>query len=147
MEREADTCSEEDLNDVVSILLNHTKLKISEGCGDDALASLLHAIRLTSGEASILSILDDAKKRRDESLTEATKAMDVMLLTDSMLSERGDEYLLSDAFQDGSSLICVKCHGLVPKARLNVHTQYWCPASTVTEFSDDYENSKKPEDN
>ena len=42
--------------DAVKLLLERSRSSIEDGDKDDALASLLHAIRLTSGEASILGI-------------------------------------------------------------------------------------------
>jgi hypothetical protein len=47
---------------------------------------------------------------------------------DTLLSERGDEEILKDAFEDGSSLVCRKCGGLVAKVRWDSHASTWCPA-------------------
>ena len=57
---------EKEKTDAVKLLLERSRSSIEDGDKDDALASLLHAIRLTSGEASILGILDAAKKKIDE---------------------------------------------------------------------------------
>ena len=129
--------SPESIDRVVGMLLDHTRSKISEGCKDDALASLLHAIRISSGEESIIRILDQAKKRVDDdyalrdhssAVTSAMNAIKSMLEQDSFLSERGEEDILRDAFQDGSSIICQKCGGLVPQTRWEVHQNKWCPS-------------------
>ena len=129
--------SPESIERVVGMLLDHTRSKISEGSKDDALAALLHAIRISSGEDSIIRILDQAKKRvdddyalRDQSsaVTNATNAIKMMLEQDSILSECGAEDILRDAFQDGSSIICQKCGGLVPQTRWEVHRNKWCPS-------------------
>lgn len=129
--------SPEEIERVVGILLNHTRSKISEGNKDDALAALLHAIRISSGENSIVRILDQAKRKvdddytlRDQSLAiaKATNAIKIMLEEDSFLSERGEEDILRDAFEDGSSIICQKCGGLVPHTRWDAHKLSWCPS-------------------
>jgi hypothetical protein len=140
--------SQESMEKVVNMLLNHTSLKISEGNKDDALAALLHAIRISSGENSIIKILDQAKKQvaNDHSssaaaVAEATKALKVILKEDSLLSGVGRGDILRDAFEDGSSLICQKCNGLVKRARWEAHNKSWCPAldieSAIEELSDD----------
>ena len=65
-ERVDGSTSSESIGQVVGMLLQHTRSKISEGNKDDALAALLHAIRISSGEDSIIRILDEAKKRVDD---------------------------------------------------------------------------------
>lgn len=140
--------SAESVERVVGLLLDHTRSKIAEGCKDDALAALLHAIRISTGEDSIISIIDKAKKKvecdyslnqNSAAITAATDALKMMLLQDSFLSERGQEDILRDAFEDGSSIICQKCNGLVSQSRWNAHRMSWCPsiAGQITIDSDD----------
>ena len=129
--------SSESIGQVVGMLLQHTRSKISEGNKEDALAALLHAIRISSGEDSIIRILDEAKKRvdddyalRDQSsaVTNAANAIRRILEQDCFLSERGQEDILRDAFEDGSSIICQKCSGLVSQIRWEAHKNRWCPS-------------------
>lgn len=140
--------SPESIERVVGMLLDHTRSKISEGSKDDALAALLHAIRISSGEDSIIRILDQAKRKVDEdytlrdqsiAVTKATNAIRMMLEQDSFLSERGQEDILRDAFEDGSSIICQKCGGLVSQSRWEAHSKSWCPSlgGDITMDSDD----------
>jgi hypothetical protein len=49
---------------------------------------------------------------------------------DNILAERGEQDILHDAFQDGSSVICTNCGGLVQRSRWDNHRQYWCDSST-----------------
>jgi formamidopyrimidine-DNA glycosylase len=46
------------------------------------------------------------------------------------LSDRcdGSEQILRDAFEDGSSVICTRCGGLVKSVRWEAHSSTWCPA-------------------
>jgi hypothetical protein len=105
---------------------------------------LQHAIRLTSGEASILGILDEAKRRVDEEYARRSHKADVRsardalsdLLekaSDSIVGERGDEDILHDAFVDGSSVICSKCGALIKRDRSEAHSKKWCPALPKSE--------------
>lgn len=152
-----DTCEEvslespESMEKIVGMLLEVTKSKISEGNKNDALATLLHAIRLSSGEDSIIRILDQAKKKADEdatvqnqeeadSLSYATNAIEKIQEEDCFLSQRGEENILKDAFQDGSSIICQKCGGLVKAERWKDHSDSWCPALEGVTSDSDEEN-------
>lgn len=141
--------SPESIEKVVGMLLEHTRSKILEGSKTDALATLLHAIRISSGEDSIIRILDQAKKRvdddynlRDQSLavTNAANAIKRILEGDSFLSEMGQENILRDAFEDGSSIICQKCSGLVSQSRWEAHKNSWCPC-LEGELSIDYDEN------
>mmetsp|Transcript_28801 Transcript_28801/g.27584 ORF Transcript_28801/g.27584 Transcript_28801/m.27584 type:complete len:161 (-) Transcript_28801:692-1174(-) len=140
--------SPESMEKIVGMLLEVTKSKISEGSKDDALATLLHAIRLSSGEDSIIRILDQAKKKAEEDatmqdqeaadcLSYATNAIEKIQEEDCFLSQRGEEDILKDAFQDGSSLICQKCGGLVKAERWEAHSDSWCPALEGASDSDE----------
>ncbi len=50
---------------------------------------------------------------------------------ETLLSERGQEDVLRDAFQDGSSVVCHMCGGLVARARWESHSELWCPSLMV----------------
>jgi hypothetical protein len=105
-----------------------------------ALAPILHAITLTRGESAIMEVLEAAKARADEEyertemITALERAKEVsrrlMADQDTILSERGDQTILRDAFEDGSSLLCNKCGCLVPSRRSQEHAAFWCEFST-----------------
>ena len=122
----------------VTTLLRVVRSKISEGDGENALAALLHALRLTQGEDAIVGVLESAKKRVDEEATSAEDAramamrMSALLVADTstLLYERGQEGLLKSAFEDGSSVVCSACDSLVPRARFQQHQLYWCEHAT-----------------
>ncbi|KAH9314818.1 hypothetical protein KI387_023445 [Taxus chinensis] len=44
----------------------------------------------------------------------------------SILAENGRMQIVTDAFEDGSSFICLQCGGLVSNARKDEHIAYWC---------------------
>ena len=49
-----------------------------------------------------------------------------LLAQETILSEMGDEDLLRQAFEDGSSVVCRKCQALVSTARWEAHRDFWC---------------------
>jgi hypothetical protein len=134
-------------SEAVRMLLTRTRSKIEEESPNDALSALLQAIRLTQGEGAILGILDAAKRQveeeystQEDALT-AAKRMLVTLVNDTstLLYERGDEHILRDAFQDGSSVVCKGCKSLVSRERFRQHQLYWCILTSENQdiFSDD----------
>lgn len=117
----------------VAQLLQYSRDKIAEGNGQDALSAVIKAIMATSGEESVMKILDAAnKKAKKEKEKEIKAAMhrccEDLVNQDTLLSEMGDEDILIDAFQDGSSVICQRCNGLVALDRAEAHSMYWCDA-------------------
>lgn len=47
---------------------------------------------------------------------------------ESILKDRSEEEILRDAFEDGSSVICVRCSSLIKQTRWEAHSTMWCPA-------------------
>ena len=90
--------SKENTSDVVKLLIERSRSSIEDGDKDDALASLLHAIRLTSGEASILGILDAAKKKIDEEYENRGKKSQIRGARDALeeLLERSADSIIGE---------------------------------------------------
>jgi len=96
------------------MLLRQARTKIETDKADDALAALLHAVRLTQGEDAIMSVLVNAKKQADLEAEERCqvdelelgRCMSAHLTADenALLWKRGEENILKDAFEDGSSV-------------------------------------------
>ena len=127
----------DELSEAVEMLLKITRSEVEQNNPQQALATLLHAVRLTRGEDAIIDVLDEAKKRwtnqidrqvMNESLEQARQICEMLMNQDTFLSERGEEDILKDAFEDGSSVLCRKCGGLVAKIRWESHLNTWCPA-------------------
>ncbi len=57
----------------MKLLLKQARSNIEDSSPNDALAALLHAIRLTQGEEAIVGILDQAKAKADEETQRGTK--------------------------------------------------------------------------
>jgi hypothetical protein len=131
----------------VASLLQKSRSLIAEGKPNQALENVIEAIRMTQGEGAIMKILDVAKQnavaqRNHEIensgtkinekfyLAEAIQASSNLLQQESILSDMGDgsEIILKQAFEDGSSVICQRCNGLVSRVRWISHCDYWCPA-------------------
>ncbi len=127
----------DDLSRAVELLLNITRSNIADSNPEQALAALLHAVRITRGEDAIFDVLNQARERATaeidqqvlrESHEQARRISEELMRQDTFLSERGEEDILRDAFEDGSSIVCVKCGGLVAKVRWESHAKMWCPA-------------------
>lgn len=133
----------------IRALMAAAKEKLAAGDGDGAIACALAAAKLGSGgdEAAMKASLDAAKhtasaqRRRerdirpdltDEEAAELAAARGVCddLLDRSSIvgDERGKRDLLQDAFQDGSSVVCVRCGDLVARSRWDAHLSRWCRA-------------------
>jgi len=123
--------------EAVRMLLKAARSKIEDAEPTDALSALLHAIRLTQGEQAIVGVLETAKRQADaeagcqeDSLQAALRMAELLVNDDStMLFERGDEHILKQAFEDGSSVVCKSCNALVPRSRFTQHQLYWCDAA------------------
>ena len=126
----------------VAGLLNQSRQSIASNQPNKALEYVIEAIRLTGGEEAIMKVLSQAKESQKTLLDNIAKqpslssAEELQLATNklisepSLLSEMGDgsEVLLQQAFEDGSSIICKKCQGLVSRERWTKHVEIWCPA-------------------
>lgn len=117
----------------IRMLLQQCQSRIDEGNGVEALSFVLDAIRLSHGEGAIIGMLDQAKRSVDYENKFSTASLDIatvlcqrLVEQDSILSDRGEEDILIDAFQDGSSVICQRCGALVPRVRMDAHSMYWC---------------------
>lgn len=131
-----DDVTPEELAEAVRTLLRLSETRVREGRGEEALAAVLHAVRLTRGEDAIMDVLDQAKQRAearleaevDRQIAVAREMCTELLQQESLLHELGDEDLLRQAFEDGSSVVCRQCGGLVSAARWEAHKTTWCPA-------------------
>ena len=148
---EAQSEAEVTRNQAVELLLHETRKKLVDDNPNEALCTLLEAIRLTQGEESIIGILDEAKKRvaeeslnfTDNDMLIAAQRMSIYLQSDesSLLYEVGRTDILRDAFEDGSSVVCPDCNSLVPRARAEIHQQYWCSANENHDKMDEESDS------
>ena len=127
-------------------LMDAARAKLAEGDGDGAIACALAAAKLSSGgdEAVMTRQLDAAKRtaetqrRRQKEirpdltdeeaadLAAARAVCDDLLERSSILGDGGHRDLLQDAFEDGSSVVCVRCGDLVARRRWDAHKTAWC---------------------
>lgn len=119
--------------ELIGKLIEESRRLVSEGSGSAALETLIKAIIANTGEQSVMRILDAANERaklekQKEIRQMMRKCCEDLVQADSLLAEVGDENLLVEAFQDGSSVICQRCNGLVAVDRADAHSKFWCPA-------------------
>ncbi|GMH81977.1 hypothetical protein TrVE_jg176 [Triparma verrucosa] len=95
-----------------------------------ALSSLLTQVNLSHGPSGVNYILSHLSSHLNStpqsSLTLAYSILDDVLSTPSLLKDRGNERIIKDAFEDGSTLYCKKCKGMIKKDRWTAHVEYWC---------------------
>lgn len=142
--------SEDDPSAVIQRLLELSRSQISAGNGQHALEAVIRAIVANSGEESVMRVLDAANNRakieKEREIRESiAKCCEQLVESDSLLCEMGDEEILLDAFQDGSSVICQNCQGLISVDRAESHSKRWCPALTNSIEEDDDEDEDEDE--
>lgn len=96
-----------------------------------ALNALVAAVRLRDGDEGANALLERGRalfQEREGSDQERARALDLLREEASMLAEQGKEGILAAALQDGSSVLCRKCSGLVKRDRWDAHSTMWCPA-------------------
>ena len=60
-------------------------------------------------------------------LAVAKAARDEITSRESILKDQGAEEIIKTAFENGSSVVCVRCGDLVAKTRWDAHRDMWCP--------------------
>ena len=113
-----------------------------------ALSDLLSKVRISHGEAGVNHVMrslsaaaSDAQRRQsmshEEQMSRAYAALHELLNTESILNSNHKDHILQAAFEDGSSLICSRCKGLIKKERWQSHAEMWCPALNNGDDSND----------
>jgi hypothetical protein len=107
----------------------------------DALSALMQAMTLTSGQAKADQAMSRIRQElgpevaghvmdRTGRLQRATRIVQELLEDEStLLYQRGHQHILQQAMEDGSSLVCTKCNGMVPVARWQQHVSFWCEST------------------
>jgi hypothetical protein len=152
-------------NSQIQELLRVSRESINNGDKDMALATLIRVISLTRGPAGVMDVLtkgramvDQADKERriqelgsrqallqaqraedERVLREAIEMCETLMQSECILNERddGSEFILRDAFQDGSSVVCKLCGGLVKRERWEQHQLRWCPVTATNNGDND----------
>lgn len=130
--------------------LDLARVKLAEGKGPEALQIVMQVIRATKGDAAMFDTLNRMKHQIDQheaaeaganqlcaqleescfidedSIEEAERLCRILENQDTILSERGQEDILRDAFEDGSSVVCTNCGDLISRARWRAHLDKWC---------------------
>lgn len=127
-------------------LLSRTRSHIAEGNGKDALETLIRAIIANTGESSVIPILQEMnakmeKERKKQIYAQIQEICHNLIHEESLLQEMGDESILVEAFQDGSSVVCQRCKGLISLDRAEKHAKYWCPMAENVELDEEDEGN------
>ena len=133
-------------------LIQYAKSSLEDNPAD-ALSALMEALELRSGKASADRAMDKFRRDLWDDVTDrveepsgmngrkrevAIEALRRMLEDETtLLYAQGRQDLLRQAMEDGSSLVCSRCGGMVPSARWEEHQKYWCEAAETTGHIDD----------
>mmetsp|Transcript_23680 Transcript_23680/g.48014 ORF Transcript_23680/g.48014 Transcript_23680/m.48014 type:complete len:155 (-) Transcript_23680:286-750(-) len=108
----------------------------------DALSALMEAMKLNSGQADADRAMERVRRELghdvtvmepEERMKRAARVVREMLADEStLLFAQGRQDILRQAMEDGSSVFCTRCGGVVPSARWQQHQQFWCEAVEVS---------------
>ena len=93
--------------------------------GHQAAEAAMTRVRAAVGDDIADHVADvDGRRRRAVEMVRG-------LLDDqsTILFEQGREDILRQTMEDGSSVVCGRCGGVVPADRWRQHQQYWCDAN------------------
>jgi hypothetical protein len=114
----------------------------------ESLAALMEALTLNSGRDSANVAMERLRTELGEDISNAIgshhirmqRAMQIVseLLEDSstLLYEQGRQDILRQTMQDGSSVLCKRCHAVVSSARWQQHQAFWCQANNDEDDED-----------
>jgi hypothetical protein len=106
----------------------------------DSLRALLEALTLNGGKAAADQAMDRLNVALGPEITrhvvdrqtrweQAVHMVEQLLQDEStLLYQQGKQHILQQALEDGSSVVCSLCNGMVPVTRWQQHQEYWCEA-------------------
>lgn len=130
--------------DNISYLIDYAKQNY-ESNPTDSLLALMQALTLNGGKeaadqamarvkSELGSEIADHVLDRQGRMERAVKIVEEMLQDETtMLYQQGNQHILKQAMEDGSSVVCSKCNGMVPASRWQQHQEYWCDAIDISE--------------
>ena len=92
--------------------------------GHQAAEAAMTRVRAAVGD-DIADHVADVDGRRRRAVEMVRRLLDDQ---STILFEQGREDILRQTMEDGSSIVCSRCGGVVPADRWRQHQQYWCDA-------------------
>ena len=92
--------------------------------GHQAAEAAMTRVRAAVGD-DIADHVTDVDGRRRRAVEMVRRLLDDQ---STILFEQGREDILRQTMEDGSSVVCGRCGGVVPADRWRHHQQYWCDA-------------------
>lgn len=132
----------------IASLIQYAKVNYEDN-PTESLSALMQALTLNSGPESANQAMSRIRNElgdevahnimdRNSRIERASRIVETLLQDEStLLYERGQQHILKQAMEDGSSLVCTKCNGMVPAARWQQHERYWCEANDYVRVDDD----------
>ena len=122
----------------------------------DSLLALMQALKMNSGQASADQAMERIRAElgsdvadhvldRQGRLDRATQMAQEMLSDEStLLFQQGNQHILQQAMEDGSSVVCSKCNAMIPAARWQPHRDFWCQEA-ITDEDDEAKDKENQE--
>eukprot|EP00545_Synedropsis_sp_CCMP1620_P012633 CAMPEP_0119018148 /NCGR_PEP_ID=MMETSP1176-20130426/18713_1 /TAXON_ID=265551 /ORGANISM="Synedropsis recta cf, Strain CCMP1620" /LENGTH=159 /DNA_ID=CAMNT_0006972089 /DNA_START=76 /DNA_END=555 /DNA_ORIENTATION=- len=133
------TTSDSSKSDQISSLIQRAHSEYEDN-PTEALSALMEALKLNSGQASadhamgrlrdeLGDDIADHVSSRHLRMQRAYRVVQELMNDEStMLHQRGQQDILRQAMEDGSSVVCTKCQEIISATRWQQHQQYWCTA-------------------
>lgn len=121
----------------ISSLIDYARTNYQEN-PTESLAALMEALTLNSGKASAQHAMERLRNELGDEIADhignrhlrMQRAIDLVqeLIQDetSILHQNGQQDLLRQTMEDGTSVACVKCGAVVASNRWQQHQRYWC---------------------
>ena len=121
----------------------------------ESLAALLQAMTLNNGPQAATHAMDRLRDELGDDIADhigshnerTDRAMAILqqLLEDESteLFRQGRQDILRQTMEDGSSVVCSRCHAVVASARWQQHQDIWCSANDTMEGDGDVDEMKE----
>ena len=115
----------------------------------DSLLALMQALKLNSGQEAANQAVERIRAELGNDVAhhildrqgrvERAKALVQEMVSDenTVLYQQGNQHILQQAMEDGSSVVCSKCQAMIPAARWQPHRDFWCQAIVDDDDGDD----------
>ena len=145
---EQDSCSSGN-GQQISSLIDYARHNYHEN-PTESLAALMQALTLNSGKASAQHAMERLRHELGDEIADhignrhlrMERAIELVqeLIQDetTILYQNGQQDLLRQTMEDGSSVVCTRCSAVVASNRWQQHQNYWCDAiESDEEMKDD----------
>ena len=112
--------------------------KISSNGNEQAMTKMMDNAKNQAESDRVMQMERGATTHEEAAKLAAAKIVrDDMLERESILKDEGDEQILKEAMENGSSVVCARCGELIAFTRWEAHHEKWCPMLPENENKED----------